>query len=154
MKRITDSHKNSAHIHLEGIEGVRPRTEFAVGSLEQIQGVGKQYEPANKRESKQDYWDSPFVFLFFKNKGQDYQGYAKVAIPADHKDVDRNLLEYIDGVKTELVSNLKQHDPECVIGGRISVRGSEDSVILNMIKRYGHLDENVRYEIGSQKSKK
>jgi hypothetical protein len=123
----------------EAVDGSRPRTEFAVGKLDQIKEAGRPYEPSN----------SPFVMLYFRAKGRDYHGLAKVAIPKSYQDFSTDLVRYINEVKDELVDQIKQQNPGCEIRGVIAVRGSSDKVVLNMMKKYvrAKSEKIVKYEI-------
>jgi hypothetical protein len=128
--------------------GARPRTEIGAGKLDRIIELSKEYEPANKRRKRNvSYWKSPFVILYFKDKENDYHASARVAIPNYHEDVSRALLDYIDEVKTGLVNHMKQQNPGCTIRGAVALRGSNDNVILNMMKKFVNLEEVVKYEI-------
>lgn len=135
-----DRFSNSAkavYVCLDEIEGVRPRTEFAIGKPDHIEEAGREYKHAA----------SPFVVLYFRDNANNNHGIARIVIPEDHKDVSTDLLHYINRVKTELVEYMKQQNPGCKIRGVVGVEGTNDDIIKNMFKRYVRLEEIVEYVI-------
>ncbi|MBW2982086.1 hypothetical protein KY343_04355 [Candidatus Woesearchaeota archaeon] len=111
--------------------------EFAVGKLDDIKEISREYGPVS----------SPFVMLYFKVKENDNHGLAKVVIPKNHEDVSTGLVGYINEVKDELVDYMKQQNPGCEVRGAVTVHGTRDQVILNMMRRYVRLEEIVRYKM-------
>lgn len=127
----------TVYVCLDEIEGIRPRTEFAVGRLDAIKEASKAYEPAN----------SPFVMFYLRDRENDNHGIVKVAIPRYHEDVSKGLLDYMNEVRTGLLDYMKQQNPDCELREMVSVHGSDDNVVLNMLKKYVKAEELVKYKV-------
>ncbi len=127
----------TVYVCLDEIEGIRPRTEFAVGRLDAIKEASKAYEPAN----------SPFVMFYLRDRENDNHGIVKVAIPRCHEGIRKGLLDYINEVRTGLSDYMQQQNPGCELREMVSVHGSDDNVVLNMLKKYVKAEELVKYKV-------
>ena len=85
--------------------------------------------------------------FYLRDRENDNHGIVKVAVPRCHEDVSKGLLGYIDRVKTELVEYMKQQNPDCELSEMVSVHGSDDKVVLNMLKKYVKAEELVKYKV-------
>ena len=137
MSDRLSSPARAVYVCLDEIEGVRPRTEFAVGRLDAIKEASKAYEPAN----------SPFVMFYLRDKENDNHGIVKVAVPKYHEGIRKGLLDYINEVRTGLSDYMQQQNPGCEIREMVSVHGSDDNVVLNMLKKYVKAEEVVKYKV-------
>jgi len=134
---VGDRLNRVVYLSLDEVEGVRPKTDFAIGSLDEIKEASKSYEPAV----------SPFVMMHLRDKEKNYRAIAKVSIPESHKDISSTLLDYIIEVKGELNKYMSNRNPDYEAKGSITVHGTDDNAVLEMVKNYARPEELIDYEI-------
>ena len=131
-----NSPARTVYFCLDEIEGVRPRIEFGAGSLDKIKEIGSEYEKSQA--------GVPFVLLYFCTDNNKRFGFAKIYIK-DHDELI-GCLDYASNIKQGLIDYMKEQNPGKDLRGGISIHGSDDNVMLDMLKRYVTAEEIVSYK--------
>jgi hypothetical protein len=129
----------AVHYSIDEVVGVRPKTEIGFGDKNKLYSIAREYEEKNNS-------GSPFIMLLFF-EGNDL-GFSKIYFSEYHEDINnKSFIKYVNGVKETLLDYMKQRNPSKTIKGAVSVHGSDDNIILGMLRKYVRAEELIKYKI-------